>query len=156
MPWINPFLIASCLSWNVYIVFEAAFEHGTSGRLTTLPIADHGFAMPKGESRDALCLCFGWQVPNLPQSCACGKSFSVQHAFSCLWGGFPSICHNELCNLITDLLSEVCSDVCIEHPLKPLDNEPLYLATSNQEDVAHLDVVARDFWVGLDSMRFWH
>ena len=97
-------------------VFEAAFEHGVSGWLTTLPIADHGFAMPKGEFRDALCLHFGWQIPNLPHSCVCGRSFSVQHAFSCPCGGFPSIRHIELRNLTADLLSEVCSDVGIEPP----------------------------------------
>jgi len=102
--------------------------------------------MPKGEFRDALCLHFGWQISNLPQSCVCGRSFSVQHAFSCSCGGFPSICHNELHNLTADLLSEVCSDVGIEPPLQPLDNEPLHYATANREDGAHLDVVARDFW----------
>ena len=87
---------SDCLSPSLKRVFEAASERGASGWLTTLPIADHGFAMPKGEFRDALCLRFGWQIPNLPQSCVCGRTFSVQHAFSCPCGGFPSIRHNEL------------------------------------------------------------
>ena len=39
---------------------------------------------------------FGWQPVNLPQTCVCGKSFSVEHAFSFPCGGFPSICHNEI------------------------------------------------------------
>ena len=114
----------------------------------TLPIADHGFAMPKGEFiiRDALCIRFGWQVPNLPQTCVCGKSFTVQHAFNCSCGGFPSIRHNELCNLTAELLSEVCTDVGIEPALQPLDSKPLWYATANLEDGARLDVVARDFW----------
>jgi len=98
-------------------------------------------------------LAFGWQFPNLPQSCVSGKSFSVQHAFSCPCGSFPSIRHNELHNLTADLLGEVCSDdVSIEPPLQPLDNEPLCLATVNCEDGARLDVVARDFW-GKNSQR---
>ena len=131
---------------SLRLAFEAASECGSSGWLTTLPIAVHGFSMPKGEFRDTLCLCFGWQVPKLPQTCMCGKSFTVQHAFSCPCGGFPSIRHNELCNLTAELLSEVCSDVGIEPALQPLDSEPLWYATANREDGARLDVVARDFW----------
>ena len=134
------------LSPSLRRAFEAAFECGSPGWLTTFPIAAHGFSMPKGEFRDALCLHFGWQVPNLPQTCVCGKSFTVQHAFSCPCGGFPSICHNELRNLTAELLSEVCSDVGIEPTLQPLDSKPLWYATGNREDGARLDVVARDFW----------
>ena len=47
------------LSSSLRRVFEAASECGSSGWLTTLPIAAHGFAMPKGEFRDAFCLRFG-------------------------------------------------------------------------------------------------
>ena len=50
-----------------------------SSWLTTLPIPGHGFALSKGEFHDALCLQFGWQPVNLPQTCVCGKSFSVEH-----------------------------------------------------------------------------
>ena len=64
--------------------------------------------------RDALCLRIGWQPVNLPQTCVCGKSFSVEHAFSCLCGGFPSIHHNEVRDLTVSLLSEVCCDVGVE------------------------------------------
>ena len=86
-----------------------------------------------------------WVADSKP-ACVCGRSFSVQHAFSCPCGGFPSIRHNELCNLTADLLSEVCSDVGIEPPLQPLDNELLCYATANHEGGARLDVVAGDFW----------
>ena len=43
--------------------------------LTTLTIAEHGFALSKGEFRDALCLRFGWQPVNLPQACVCTRPF---------------------------------------------------------------------------------
>ena len=39
-----------------------ASEKGASSWLTALPIADHGFALPKGAFRDALCLRYGWPV----------------------------------------------------------------------------------------------
>ena len=53
----------------------------------------------------------GDHAVNLPSNCVCGKSFSVEHSLSCSFGGFPTIRHNELCNVIADLL---CSNVCIE------------------------------------------
>ena len=126
--------------------FEAASECGASCCLTTLPIAEHGFAMPKGEFRDALCLRFGWQLAHLPLSCVCGKSFNVEHAFSCPCGSFLMICHNEIRDLTAKFLSEVCPDVGVEPALQPLDSEPLQYATANREDGARLDVVAWDFW----------
>ena len=102
--------------------------------------------MPKGEFRDALCLRFGWQLSNLPRSCVCGKSLSVEHAFSCPCGGFPTIRHNEVRDLTASLLHEICSDVGVELALQSLDHEPLQFATANHEDGTRLDVVARDFW----------
>ena len=44
----------------------------------------------------------------------------MEHAFSCLCGGFPSISHNKVLNLTASLLSEVCFDVGIEPDLQPL------------------------------------
>ena len=102
--------------------------------------------LSKGEFHDALCLWLGWQPVNLPQTCVCGKSFSVEHAFSCPCGGFPSILHNDIRDLTAKLLSEVCYDVCVEPALQQLAGEPLRYATANGEDGARLDVVARDFW----------
>ena len=88
---------------------------------------------------DALCLRFGWQLAHLP---LCGKSFNVEHTFSCPCGSFPTICHNEICDLTANLLSKVCSDVDVEPALQPLDCEPLQYATANQEDGARLDVAS--------------
>ena len=105
-----------------------------------------GLLYPKGEFRDAVYLRFNWQPVNLPQTCICGKSFSVEHAFSCPCGGFPSIHHNKVCDLTASLLSEVCCDVGIKPALLPLDCEPLRYTTTNREDGAQLNVVARDFW----------
>ena len=59
--------------------------------LTTLPITDHKFSMPKGEFRNVLFLHFG-----------------------CPYCHHLSICRNELRNLTA--VSEVCTDVGIEPP----------------------------------------
>jgi len=101
--------------------------------VTTLPIVEHGFALIKGEFRDALCLRFGWQPVNLPQTSVCGKTFSVEHAFTCPCGD-PSA--NKVRDLTASLLSEVCSDVGVEPALQPVEGEPLQFATVNREDGA--------------------
>jgi len=89
-----------------------------------------------------------WLAACKPASdlCVCGKSFSVEHAFSRLCGGFQSIHHNEVRDFTASLLSEVSCDVGVEPALQLLDHEPLHYATANREDGAHLNVVARDFW----------
>ena len=102
--------------------------------------------MPKGEFCNALCLRLGWQIARLKLSCVCGKSFSVENAFSCPCGSFPTIPHNEICDLTANLLSEVYPDVGVEPALQPLDSEPLQYAIANREDSARLYVVAWDFW----------
>ena len=73
------------------------------------------------------------------------------HAFSCPCGSFPTACHNDLHDLTTSLLSEVCSDVSVELALQPLDHEPLQYATANQEGGSQFDVVVQSFWG-----RNWH
>ena len=42
--------------------FKAASGFGVLCLLITLPITEHGFAMPKGEFSDTLCLRFGLQL----------------------------------------------------------------------------------------------
>ena len=118
------------LSPHFCLAFDAASERGASCWLTTLPIAENGFASSKGEFHDALCLRFGWQPVNLPQTCVCGRSFCVEHTFNCPCGGFPSICHNEVRDLTASLLSEVCSDFGVEPALQPLDGEALQFTTA--------------------------
>ena len=139
-------MLCTQLSPNLHRAFEAASERGASCWLTTLPNAEHGFALSKGEFHDALCLRFKWQPVNLPQTCVCGKPFCVEHALTCPCGVFPSISHNEVRDLTASLSSEVCSDVGVEPALQPVEGKPLQFATANKEDGARLDVVARDFW----------
>ena len=59
---------------------------------------------------------------------------------------FPTIRHNEIRNLAGTLLTEVCHDVSLELVLQPLGGEVLNHATSIRENVAWVDVAARDFW----------
>ena len=121
-------------------------EKGVSSWLSALPISEHGFALHKGAFRDALCLRYGWRPHHLPSHCVCGQHFTIEYALSCSRGGFPSIRHNEIRNIIADLLSEVCHSVGIEPGLQPVTGEQFEHRTANSEDGARLDIVAQGFW----------
>ena len=140
------------LPTNLQRALKVSSEKGASSWLSTLPIAEHGFALHKGAFRDALCLRYGWRPSNLPTNCVCGKPFSVEHALNCACGGFPSIRHNELRDITADFLPEVCNNVGTEPALQSLSQEQLKHKTANREGVARLDVVTESFW-GRDRQR---
>ena len=125
---------------------ECSKEKGASMWLNVLPISNQGFALHKGAFRDAVALRYGWQLSNLPSSCACGAPFDVDHAMICSLGGFPIIRHNELRDVTAELLSEVCADVTVEPPLQPITGETFLHRTARTEDDARPDIRARGFW----------
>ena len=94
-------------------LMDVAKEKGSSSWLVALPIESHGFTLHKSAFRDAICLRYGCQPPLFPTTCACGKSFTIDHALNCPTGGFPIIRHNEVRDLTADLMSEVCHGVCV-------------------------------------------
>ncbi len=138
--------VSNDLSESLKRSVELASEKGASSWLSTLPIQEHGFCLHKGAFRDALCLRYGWKPPRLPTHCVCAKPFSVDHALSCSYGGFPSVRHNEIRDLTAHLMSEVCHNVGIEPELQPLTGERFDLRSANVEDGARLDVRAESFW----------
>ena len=106
----------------------------------------HGFDLHKGMFWDTLCIRYGWRPPDLPETCVCWSSFTVTHALSCPYGGYPIRHHNYLHNLTTTLLREICTNVTIEPHLQPLTGEHLDYRIANREDNARLDVAADGFW----------
>ena len=74
---------------------------------------------------------------------------------SCPRGGFPSIRHNEVRDLTANLLTEVCSDVCLEPDLQPIEGEVLSGSSSNTQDGARLDIAANGFWGGRYERTFF-
>ena len=117
-----------------------AKEKGSSSWLTALPLAEHSFTLHKGAFHDALALRYGWTPPKLPAKCECGSSFSVEHALTCVKGGFVHCRHNEIRDLTATLLTEVCKDVRVEPELQPVTHEVLNGATANSKDGARLDI----------------
>ena len=61
---------------------------------------------------------------------------------NCPSGGFPSIRHNEMRDLTSAFLSEVCRNV---HTLQPSQGEHLKYKSANGEVGARLDVAAQNF-----------
>ena len=100
---------------------DLAQENGASTWLTTLPIREYSFNLHKGAFLDAVALRYNWQPTRAPSDCACGRKFSVDHALSCPKGGFPSIRHNEIWDVTANLLTEICTDVCIKPHLQSIN-----------------------------------
>jgi len=75
---------------------------GASNWVTAMPSFDHDTVLHKGEFTDAIYTRYGWEIPDLPLTCPCGASFRVQHALDCMLGGFRTIQHNEVRDVLAD------------------------------------------------------
>ena len=84
----------------------------------------------------------------------CDKTFNVEHALSCPYGGFPSIRNNKIRDITAHLMSDVYHNVGTEPVLQPVTDERLTHRTANIEDGACLDIKADGFWEMMDSLHF--
>ena len=73
----------------------------------------------------------------------------------CPMGGFPTIRHNELCDMAASLLFEVCPNVAIEPHLQPLHGESMTHRTAITIDDAHLDIHAGGFLSAAQD-EYWY
>ena len=124
---------------------DLAQMKGASSWLNTLPLQDEGYTLNKREFFDAVALRYRWGVKRLPNQCACGKKFDVDHAMNCTKGGFIHRRHDRIRDLVAEMVDDVAYDVSIEPPLQPLTGETLP-HSANKEDEARLDIAARGFW----------
>ena len=58
---------------------ELACEKGASAWLTALPLQKMGYLLNKQEFRDAICLRYGWRIPNTPSFCRCKVKNTHDH-----------------------------------------------------------------------------
>ena len=114
--------IYDCSCWYLrrMLAISLVEEKCTSSWLMYRPISHHGFALSKAEFRDKLCLRYGWTLSRLPSTCLCEKLLTVAHALSCPFGGFPSICHNEVRDILTNSLKHVAHNALVEPHLQPI------------------------------------
>ena len=127
-------------------LLEVSTEKGSSPWLNALPIREFHFDLSKGEFRDAVCLRYGWRPNDLPLTCVCGESFTINHSLMCTYGGFINQRHNDIRDLSVNLLKDVCSNVCKEPLLQPLSGESFRLRSATTDDNARLDVSADGLW----------
>ena len=83
----------------------------------------------------------------MPSTCACGASFNVQHALDCALGGFRTIQHNEVRDVVAQCMREAGHYVVETEPsLQPLDGEVFEYKSANKEDDARSDIKCLSFW----------
>ena len=133
---------------------ELLSAKGSSSWLTALPLKDHGFWLSKRDFRDAMALRYGWQLEMIPMSCVCGNLFNPDHAMVCTFGGYPTIRHNELRDIIGRLASEVCHNVAIEPQLQPLNGEVFKAKTTTTSPAARADIRMTGFWTRQEDAFF--
>ena len=83
---------------------------------------------------------------NTCQTNVCMGASSVEHALTCACGGFRSLCHNEIRDLTSTLLTEVCHNVRTEPEQQPVTGKTFLLRSANTEAKSRLDIRAQGFW----------
>ena len=136
--------VKTLLSEKPKRALELAAEKGAGAWLTSLPLLSMGYTLNKQEFRDAICLRYGWRIPNTPIYCACKAKNSVDHTLNCKLGGYVHMRHNQIRDFEADLLKEVCKDVKVEPLLLPLGNSGTL--STNTAEKARLDVSAVGIW----------
>lgn len=120
---------------------------GASSWVTAVPSFEHGTILHKKEFSDALCLRYGWTPPDLPTVCACGSAFDVKHSLECQLGGFRTIQHNEVRDVLATCMREAGHlSVEVEPQLQPLSGEVFDFKSANKEEDARSDIKCTGFW----------
>ena len=129
------------------ILFYAS-EKGATNFWTNKPLEKFGLAMKCREDfQDSVHMRYHLHIKNLPQTCACGDPFSLDHSQTCKLGGFVNMKHNEVRNMFAGQARRVFLDVECEPKLLPLlPGEELRLKSANRSDDARSDVRVRGFW----------
>ena len=133
-------------SASVSKILDLASKKGASCWLTSLPLQRYGFVLNKQQFHDSICLRYNYSIKLAAKVCAySGEPYSVNHCLTCKKGGYVTLRHNSLRDLLAELLEEICKDVVIEPTLLPLTGENLPPG-SNLSDGARLDVSCINLW----------
>ena len=148
-------MLKSKLDETTLMSLSLSLEKGASTWLSTLPLKALGFHLNKSTFKDAIYLRYGWDIPDTPSFCQCCQNVILDDILSCPMGGFPTICHNEVHDITTSLLSEVCSNVTVEPLLQPLIGEQLQIKSASADPNACLDLSANGVWGGHFEKTFF-
>ncbi|MCY7393226.1 MAG: hypothetical protein LH647_17540, partial [Leptolyngbyaceae cyanobacterium CAN_BIN12] len=129
-------------------------EKGASSWVTATPLFDHGTVLHKGEFVDAVYMRYGWTLPDLPTGCKCGAAFSLQHALDCKLGGYRTIMHNEVRDVVAQVMRDAGHVVETEPALQKLSGESFEKESANKQDDARSDIKATGFWRAMRQAYF--
>jgi hypothetical protein len=134
---------------------EIARQKGASSWVTAMPTEEHDTVLHKRDFVDAVYIRYAWAILDLPERCVCGKHFDVQHSLDCMVGGFRTLQHNEVRDLVADCLSEAkFPGVGTEPDLMELSGESFKLKSANVDEEARSDVKCIGFWRRLRQAYF--
>jgi hypothetical protein len=123
--------------------------------VTATPSFDHDTVLNKGEFVDAIYIRYGWTLPGLPTTCACGASFDVQHALDCMIGGYRTIQHNEVRDVMAKAMKDAGYNAVETEPLlQPLTGERFERKSANTNDDARSDIKCNGFWRRMRAAYF--
>ena len=96
---------------------------------------------------DAIYMRYGWTLPELPLTCPCQTAaFSLQHALDCKVGGFRTRQHNEIRDVLAQVMRDAGHTVETEPALQKLTGEGFDYKSANKEDDARSDIKVTGFW----------
>ncbi|MEO7176741.1 MAG: reverse transcriptase domain-containing protein [Saprospiraceae bacterium] len=125
---------------------KMTIEKGASSWVTATPLYDHGTILHKGDFVDSIYMRYGWLLPDLPVKCPCNAAYSLQHALDCKLGGFRTIQHNEVRDVIAQVMRDAGHVVETEPPLQKLTGEGFDYKSANREDEARSDIKVTGFY----------
>ena len=139
---------------------DLASEKGASSWLTSLPLKSFGYLLNKQEFTDAICLRYNLKIKDTAKLCVCDDINTINHSLICKKGGYVSMRHNSLVQVIAKMLVTAgCKDVMTEPQLLPTAGVILPPG-SNTADNARADVSARGIWNPLEraflDIRVYH
>ena len=152
--------LVETLSPSHRLQLDLASEKGASSWLTALPLQTFGYSLNKQQFTDALALRYDYNIKNSARLCSCGEPNTVNHLLVCKRGGYVSLRHNSLRDVMAEMLRNAdCKDVTTEPALLPVNGVQLPKSTNTAAD-ARLDVSARSLWNPLEraflDIRVFH
>ena len=136
------------------LLVEVAGEKGVSSWLVSPPTTHQkDNILNKREFCDGLVQQYGC-LDDTPGNCVCRSEFTITHMQTCPTGGYPTACHNQIRDFLSEVLTEVLEDVKWEPALLPLSGEDLPGTTTNRADAARADIRAHGFWTRRQNAFF--
>ena len=100
-------------------------QGSSSGWLSAVPLKQQNFDLSPCEFRDALAIRYKRRPPDMPMRCdGCGHwGFTLGHALSCKTGGLVTRRHNEVRDVLGDVIAEAWGN-CVREPTIVEPNGP--------------------------------